>query len=126
MTTSSQAHDTVAAEVLKLEEQRCRAIAERDLSTLAPLLGPDLVLTHMNGRIDDKDAFLAARASNPPFATESQDPRVQVYGDTAVITGRQTLSFAGRDPVEAQVTQVWVKRDPSWQQVVFHATRVQA
>jgi Domain of unknown function (DUF4440) len=125
MTTSRTPDDAVIGELLQLEERRCRANASGDIVALAPLLADDYTLTHMNGRSEDKAALLASRASGPRFTMESKDLTVRVYGNVAVITGIQVLRFAEREPLESAVSQVWVKRELAWQQVLWQGTRVQ-
>ena len=58
---------------------------------------------------------------------DSEDLRVRVYGDSAVITGltRTKGKFMGRDfSTQERATDVFVKRDGRWHCVLTHLTRI--
>jgi len=51
------------------------------------------------------------------------DLKVQLYGDTAVVTGRQTekATYKGEDASAVyRVTDVWIRRDGRWQAIATH------
>jgi ketosteroid isomerase-like protein len=57
---------------------------------------------------------------------ESEDFRVRVYGDSAVVTAltRTKGKFTGQDfSTQERATDVFVKRDGRWQCVLTHLTR---
>ncbi len=111
-------------QILGLEAERCRAISEQDWPALEKLLAPDLTHTHMNGNVQDREAYLKHVKANPRV-TERGSLGVRLYGDTAVINGRmfnRTPNQAGS--TEAEVIQVWRRNDGSWQQIAFQASRV--
>jgi hypothetical protein len=123
----------VAAELLQLEARFFEAYVAGDVATLDRLLAEEATFTHLTGRSQDKQALLAGKAalnaggeSWPDLVKVSQDVGVRLYGDIAVISGIQELKFGAAAPVKAYVSQVWVRRESSWQQVLWQGTRLQA
>jgi ketosteroid isomerase-like protein len=118
--------DAVTEELLRLEEERCRAVSAGDVETLGRLLTDDLTHTHVTGRTEDKAAYLAALGGRPRVTTR-RDLTVRIYGATAIMTGVLVNAFppdggAAKPPMEAQALQVWVKTSDGWQQAAFVAS----
>lgn len=85
------------AEIIRLENERCRALVARDFPALKALLADDLVHVHANGKIDSQSDYLLTVEEAMNFlSVERRDLRVRTYGDTAIATGRldQTIEFA--------------------------------
>lgn len=80
--------DAAIAEVLALDQERCRAISEQEWDALSALLADDLTHSHMTGVTQDKPTHLAHVQQNPR-RVERHDVTVRVYGDAAVVTGPQ-------------------------------------
>jgi hypothetical protein len=55
----------VTEELLRLEEERCRAVSAGDVDALGRLLTDDLTHTHVTGRTEDKEVYLAAFVASP-------------------------------------------------------------
>ncbi len=115
-------------ELIALEKTRCEAISAGDLDAVAALLADDLTHTHVTGATQDKAALLDGLKSRPRTTTRSDDLRVRVYGDVAVMTGTLRNVFPpptpGAEPVRRDVhaLQVWVKTEQGWQQAAFAAS----
>lgn len=85
-------------------------------------------ITHADGRVLTKADEIAGlkrqtgpRAPNTAFLTE--DTKVRVYGDTAILTGVVVMKF--KDSVErSRYTDVYVKRDGRWQVVASHLSKL--
>jgi hypothetical protein len=79
--------------------------------------------------VQDKPTYLAHIRARPR-ATTRGDLRVQVFGATAVMAGRQfnTLENApdGAAAMESEVLQVWINAGAAWQLVAAQSTRVRA
>jgi ketosteroid isomerase-like protein len=118
---------TTVAELLALEEQRCRLINQQDYDGLAAMLSDDLIHVHANGRRQDKAVYLAD-VSSRPRQTERKDLQVVVHGDAAVMTGLLINTPLGQtpDPAAQPLTamQVWVRDGATWKQAAFQATRM--
>jgi ketosteroid isomerase-like protein len=119
-----------AAMILDLEARRIRAMVEKDVSALAPLLADDLSYVHSGGRIDDKPAFLEliARTDRRYIDVTYTSSEVVPCGpDVAIVRGIARLTL-GRPEGETVIYSVFVsvvyhKREEGWQLVVWHATR---
>ena len=119
--SDGQTDERVAREaVIGAEQERCRAVSHQDWDALDALLDDSLTHTHMNGRVDTKEALLANLRSRP--RTLSRGPlQVRVFGATAVMTGPQYLDL-GEGNVRNQATETWIRRGERWVLVAFHAS----
>jgi ketosteroid isomerase-like protein len=122
--------DAVTEELLRLEDERCRAISAGDVDALGRLLADDLTHTHVTGRTENKVTYLAALGGRPRITTR-RDLTVRAYGETAIMTGILVNTFlpdggAARAPMEAQALQVWVKTGGEWKQAAFVASPLPA
>jgi Domain of unknown function (DUF4440) len=115
--------DDEAADLIALENERCRAISELDIPALEKILAEDLTHTHITGQTEDKATYLAGLSGRPRKTTRG-DLSVRRYGDAAVMTGALINEFPG-DGVrpqarsEIQALQVWVRSVGRWQMVAF-------
>jgi ketosteroid isomerase-like protein len=102
-----------------------------DVSGLSKLLADDFLLTHSDGRLQDKAAYLAdlttrARTND---AIANEDVSVRVYGAVGVVTGTSVQSgtrdgapWGGR----FRFTRVWTRRGEAWTMVASHSSRIEA
>lgn len=115
--------------VLKAEQARISALVNNDYAALEFLLSEDLIYTHSNASRQTKAEFLAAlRAGQFKYKSiEHEQPRVRIYGDTAVLT-TFTRVIAISDGQESgailRVTMVYVRSAGQWQMVAWQSTRV--
>ena len=114
----------VVAELERLEQERCRAISEADWDALANLLIDDYSHTHSTGMVQDKPTYLG-HIKGRPRTTTRPGVRVRVYGDAAIMNGRQLNAFddPSRAPVENEITQTWIKNGTTWKLAAFQSTR---
>ena len=112
-------------ELIALELKRCEAISAGDMSVLGRLLADDLTHTHVNGKTEDKNAYLAGLPGRPRTTTRVGDIDVRVYDNCAVMTGKLRNTFppaesgAESRQMDIQALQVWVGGADGWQQVAF-------
>jgi len=117
------------AELIELERQRAEALIRRDAATLDALWPADLMHIHSTGTVMGKDELMRYVLETLQFLELTRsDLKVQVYGDAALMTGRQLARMRRLDkpePVNAQswVTQFWVRRPGGWVQSHFHSVR---
>jgi ketosteroid isomerase-like protein len=118
-------------EIRQMESDWGEAFERRDLPALDRLMADEYVLTDPLGNVRDKAESLAAIATSELLfeSTTSDNVKVHVNGDTAVVTGRST--FRGRYkgwPMagQYQYTDVLVKRQGTWQAVGSHITALGA
>jgi ketosteroid isomerase-like protein len=115
-------------ELLKLEEAFAEAIVRNDLEGIGRLVADDWIIIDPNGEIVDRARFFNVIKSGAltHHMMESEDFRVRVYGDSAVVTGVTCTKgkFMGQEfSTQERATDVFVKRDGRWQCVLTHLTR---
>jgi ketosteroid isomerase-like protein len=116
-------------ELLKLEEAFAEAIVRNDLEGIGRLVADDWIIIDPNGEIVDRARFFNVIKSGAltHHMMESEDFRVRVYGDSAVVTGVTSTKgkFMGQEfSTQERATDVFVKRDRRWQCVLTHLTRL--
>jgi|GEM_PF-467422 len=122
---------TAAAEqeLIQLAKSWGAAMVSGDAAALERILAEEIMDTDPVGRPWTKAQSIAALKSGTMKATSwaMDDMKVHVYGDTAVVTGRTTLTgrFHGED-ISGQYrwTDTFVRRDGRWQCVATHASRI--
>jgi uncharacterized protein (TIGR02246 family) len=110
-------------QLIELNQMWAAAINKGDAATLDRLFADDLVVTASNGTIRDKAGEIkdAAGAPDPefiwtsPFTTE--DVRIRVYQDAAVVTGlaKWGFKYKGQEANnERRYTHTYVKLNGEW------------
>lgn len=118
----------VEAEILGREQQRCDAMKRGDFDRLKELLHPDLTHVHAKGKVDNYESYFRSGGTHVDYQQiDRSDLRVQVLGDTAVMTGRQLLVAVRKDGsgtvrIDSQVLQVWTEHEGQWRQIAFQTT----
>lgn len=115
-------------ELTNLEKEFSQAIITNNAKAVEPFLAADWVIIDPDGGLIDKSRFLAVIDSGALSheTMESEDFRVRVYGDTAVVTAltKTKGKFMGQIfSTQERATDVFVKRDGRWQCVISHLTR---
>lgn len=117
-------------QVRELNRAWADAITKADAGTLDRLFADDIVVTSGSGAVRNKAEEIkdaAGGASDPdfsltqPFITE--DVRVKVYDDAAVVTGlaKWAFRYKGQDAnQERRYTHVYVKNQGKWRIVAQH------
>jgi len=122
------AQTTRAAEqdIIKLEQTVTDAQFKKDRAALERLLADDYLYTHSNGSVLNKAQEIAESMSSDVQWTDSKfaDLKVRIFGDVAVLTGRQTIRGAAKGyvPGPRRITYIFVKRNGRWQHVGGQST----
>jgi ketosteroid isomerase-like protein len=116
-------------ELLKVEKEFTQAIVSNDLEGIGGLVADDWIIIDPNGEIVDRTRFFEVIKSGALThdRMESEDLRVRVYGDSAVVTAvtRSKGKFMGQEfSTQERATDVFVKREGRWQCVLTHLTRL--
>jgi ketosteroid isomerase-like protein len=116
-------------ELLRIEEEFAQAIVSNDLEGMGRIVADDWIIIDPNGDIVDRTRFLEVIKSGALThdMMKSEDFRVRVYGDSAVVTAvtRTKGKFMGQEfSTQERATDVFVKRDGRWQCVLTHLTRL--
>jgi ketosteroid isomerase-like protein len=115
-------------ELLKLERAFADAIIKNDLESIGRIVADDWIIVDPNGEIVDRTRFFEVIKSGALThdTMESEDFRVRVYGESAVVTAITSTKgkFMGQEfSTRERATDVFVKRDGRWQCVLTHLTR---
>lgn len=116
-------------EVLRLEQERNKALLRGDTATTARLLADDFIEITATGKIRTRAQILAEFESGEmKFDSRKVDEiKVRVYGNTAVVNARVARKgrYKGQEfNDEAWYTRVYIKRDGQWRAVVHQVTRI--
>ena len=115
-------------ELLTLEKAFAEAIVRNDLEGIGRLVTDDWIIIDPNGEIVDRARFFEVIKAGALIHSmmESEDFRVRVYGDSAVVTAitSATGKFMEQEfSTRERATDVFVRRDGRWQCVLTHLTR---
>jgi len=115
-------------ELLKIEKAFADAIVKNDLEGIERLVADDWIIIDPNGETVDRARFLEVIKSGALThdMMESEDFRVRVYADSAVVTATTSTKgkFMGQEfSTRERATDVFVRRDGRWQCVLTHLTR---
>ncbi|MDT5124274.1 MAG: hypothetical protein QOC96_3756 [Acidobacteriota bacterium] len=131
-TSAEMSQQSIANQIIAREKASVEAWRRKDKAFFADFLADDATLFDSQSpylETDPKENFL------PKFEQYAEmfkindfqmfNPRVQIYGDTAVLTynSAQSVSFGGQ-PLNytAKVTSVYVKQGNTWRVVHSHET----
>jgi ketosteroid isomerase-like protein len=109
-------------ELLEANQSYDMALVRGDATALDRIYSDEFIYTTPDGEVRDKAHQLAFTRSGDlrPESGQSDDVRVHIYGNTAVMTGRFMAKGKFRDKViniRERYTAVWVKRRGRWQLV---------
>ena len=115
-------------ELLKLEKAFGEAIVKNDVEGIGRIVTDDWIIIDPNGEIVDRARFFEVIKSGALThdIMESEDLRVRVYGDSAVVTAITSTKgkFIGQEfSTRERATDVFIKRDRRWQCVLTHLTK---
>jgi len=100
-----------------------------DVEGLERLLRDDWLLTHSDGRVQDKADYLRELSSRTRAnqAIENQNMEVRLHGDTAVVTGTSAQAGIGHGQPWSgrfRFTRTWIRRDGAWRMLASHSSRI--
>ena len=117
---------------LAADEKLASAMSKNDIQGIEAALDDDWVVVATSGGMDEgknvfPDGIKSGYLKRDSF--ELIDPRVRVYGNTALVTSKVKLSgvFGGKpfDIMERQ-TDMLVWKDGAWKCVLTHETKMEA
>ena len=116
-------------ELLKLEQDWANANVKADVAFLDRILAEDCVFTDAEGVVWTKAQSLAHLKPGGHVITSmvSDDMKVRIYGDAAVVTGRNTTkeTLNGKDTSgQERWTDTWIKKAGRWQCVATHSSNI--
>ena len=95
---------TAEEELLKLEKEFAEAIVKNDLEGIGGLVTDDWIIIDPNGEIVDRPRFFEVIKSGALThdMMESEDFRIRVYGDSAVVTALPARKANSWDKISAR------------------------
>ena len=120
--------NTMQEEVLSLEKEFSQAIVKNDAKAVARFLADGWIIIDPDGGIIDRARFLGVIESGALTheMMESDDTRVLVYGNTAIVTALTTTKgkYSGQAfTTQERATDVFVKQNGRWLCVLSQLTR---
>jgi hypothetical protein len=120
-------------EVLKTEQEQRDAYLRRDIAKTEKLVADEFILT--NGRdVGDKSTlldFMKRSPVDPTLSLTSEDTRVVIDGDTAIVIGRRVERRRREDNnregvAYARYVRTYIKRTGGWQLLAEHLETIPA
>jgi ketosteroid isomerase-like protein len=120
---------SVEQELIKLENTWNDALVKKDLASVNKILADDYIATDYDGIVSTKAQEMENLKSGESVVTSAltDDVKVRVYGDAAVVTFRWTskATFKGKDTSgQYRWTDTWVKLAGRWQCVAAHGSKI--
>lgn len=119
----------VEDELLAVVKEWDQAMEENNVEAIGRYMAEDWTITGSDGSVSDKATFLGLISSGALThdVMETENPRIRVYGDAAVITARGTSGgryqgIAFRE-VE-QTSNVFVRQSGRWRCVLTHLSKL--
>lgn len=114
-------------EISKLEKEFADSIVKNDPEAIGRFVTDDWIIINADGGVIDKERFLEVIKSGALTheLMQSEDMRVRVYGDSAVVTAlaRSKGKFMGQEfTTHERSTDVFVRRDGQWRCVLTQLT----
>jgi ketosteroid isomerase-like protein len=121
--------ESVEQELIKLENEWADAWVNRDVAFFDRIMADDYTWTSPWGEVSTKaDNFALVKSGEDVIASWMlAEMKVRVYGDAAVVTGRDTIkeTYKGEDvSSQNRWTHTWVKRAGHWQCVAAHSSEI--
>ena len=120
---------SVEQELIRLENEWADAWVKRDVAFFNQIIADNYTWTSPWGEVWTKAQDLALLKSGQDVIKSwlLADMKVRVYGDAAVVTGRNTVkeTYKGEDVSgQNRWTHTWVKRAGRWQCVAAHSSEI--
>ena len=113
--------DSVEDKLIQLDKAWTRAELTGDKKAAGGLVADDYVGTTQRGEIENKAKYLAGVTPNSDMV-KSDDYKITIYGNTAIMTHRGTVS--GVRNIQFRSTHIWMKRNGKWQVVAHHGSLI--
>lgn len=115
--------------ILSIEKEMLDALLKGDASASERYLADTYVFTGPDGETSNKaQSVTDLKSGDLKFQAASlDDPKVNIYGDTAIVTFGSTDkgTYKGKDlSGKTRWTEVFVKHNGKWQIVASHGSRV--
>lgn len=104
--------------LLRLEHTWQQAVSSGDKQTLRNILADNFLDTSYKGELRTKDEIVASVNGNRHYNAVLSDLKVRLFGDTAIVTGLNTVTGRGQAwTAQVRFTDIFVKRNNRWQAI---------
>jgi len=122
-------NDESINQLLQLEKDFQDAIVANNAKAIERFVTDDWIIVNADGRIVEKDRFLAVVKSGALIhdTMRLDEPRVRIYGETAVVTGCATSagkSMGAAFKTLERSTDVLIRVDGQWRCVLTQLTPI--
>jgi hypothetical protein len=115
----------VVRELEAIEYGLAETYKKHDCAGWGALLGDEWQVTHITGQIITKQEALGLCREAPEVNAAYDSLTYRVYGDMAIVTGRNTAWVTGNpQKIILRFTDIFMRRHGKWVVVMSHATRV--
>ena len=121
--------DSAREELIAVTSEWDRAMVKNDAESIGRYMADDWTIIGPDGSLGDKPTFLGLVKSGvlSHDVMESDDLRVRIYGDTAVVTARGVSGgrYQGQPFRELERSScVFVRQEGQWRCVLTHLSRL--
>jgi ketosteroid isomerase-like protein len=121
----------IQLDLVQIEREIGRANLDCDYQYFAKVEAEEFLFTDAAGGLTTKKEDLAGEKSchkSTHVTYDVDETRVQLYGSTAVVTGRVTTTGTNKEGQKvvhrSRFTDVFIWRDTRWQLVAGHSSRI--
>lgn len=113
-------------EVRKVDGEFHKAFKMEDAAALEKLLTDNFLWTHSTGNIQTKAVILAnIRSGKLQYeSADTDDVDVFLYKNAAVVSGRATRRYPGKDTFWLRYTAFYIKEKGKWRAAAFHSSHL--
>ena len=112
---------SVEYQLIQLDKAWTHAELKGDKKSAGAFVADDYVGTTQRGELENKTQYLASVVPNADMV-KSDDYKVTIYGNTAIMTHRATVS--GVRNMQFRSTHIWMKRGGKWLIVAHHGSQI--
>lgn len=112
---------TLEEKLIELDKAWTVAELKGDKKAAGAVVADDYTGTTQRGEIENKTQYLAGISPNADMV-KADDYKVTIYGNTAIMTHRSTVS--GVRNIQFRSTHIWMKRNGKWQIVAHHGSQI--
>ncbi len=112
---------SVEDKLIQLDKAWTSAELKGDKRAAGALVADDFVGTTQRGEVQNKVQYIASVVPNADMV-KSDEYKVTIYGNTAVMTHRSMVS--GVRNIQFRSTHIWMKRGGKWQIVAHHGSLI--
>lgn len=112
---------SVEDKLIQLDKSWTRAELTGNKKAAAALIADDYIGTTQRGEVENKAQYLASVVPNADMV-KSDDYKVSIFGNTAIMTHRATVQ--GVRNIQFRSTHIWMKRGGKWLIVAHHGSKI--